>query len=182
MVFMLGLTALVGGCVRVCSLWRLRRLPVGDQLLPDLVTAAPSGLSIANVKRKTKELRFNYSAENAGVGVLELTSRIEDCDGDGVVSNDRTAIQRIFKDADGNGYFTRGNRHGVRHADRRLLRLSSEAPPLAPRRLRPLRAARFVGRARRLNGQSLLLSWRQLSHESGTSGVAGQRILRRLHS
>ena len=82
---------------------------VGDRLLPDLVTLSPSGLSIANAKRKTKELHFNYSAENAGVGVLELTSRNEDCDGDGVVSNDRTAIQRIFKDSDGNGYFTRGS-------------------------------------------------------------------------
>jgi lysyl oxidase len=107
MVFMLGLTALVAAAF-VFARSAPAPAAVGDQLLPDLVTAAPSGLSIANVKRKTKELRFNYSAENAGVGVLELTSRIEDCDGDGVVSNDRTAIQRIFKDADGNGYFTRG--------------------------------------------------------------------------
>lgn len=81
---------------------------VGDRLLPDLVTLQPSGLSIANAKRKTKELRFAYAVENAGAGVLELTSRSEDCDGDGVVSNDRTAIQRIYKDSDGNGYFTRG--------------------------------------------------------------------------
>jgi len=81
---------------------------VGDRLLPDLRTLSPSGLSIANAKRKTKDLRFDYAAENAGPGVLELTSRSEDCDGDGVVSNDRTAIQRIYKDSDGNGYFTRG--------------------------------------------------------------------------
>lgn len=81
---------------------------VGDRLLPDLVTLTPANISIGNAKRKTKELRFNYSAENAGLGALELTSRSEDCDGDGVVSNDRTAIQRIFKDSDGNGYFTRG--------------------------------------------------------------------------
>ena len=80
---------------------------VGDRLLPDLVTRSPSGLSVANAKRKTKELRFNFSA-GAGVGVLELTSRSEDCDGDKVVSNDRSAIQRIFKDSDGNGHFTRG--------------------------------------------------------------------------
>jgi len=81
---------------------------VGDRLLPDLRTLSPSGLSIANAKRKTKDLRFDYAAENAGPGALELTSRSEDCDGDGVVSNDRTAIQRIYKDSDGNGYFTRG--------------------------------------------------------------------------
>ena len=82
---------------------------VGDQLLPDLVTLSPSGLSIGNAKRKTKELRFAYSAANTGVGVLELTSTSKDCDGDGVQSNDRTATQRIFTDSDGNGYFTRNS-------------------------------------------------------------------------
>jgi len=105
--FILGLTALVAS-VLVFARSAPAPAAVGDRLLPDLVTLSPSGLSIANAKRKTKELRFNYSAENAGAGVLELTSRSEDCDGDGVVSNDRTAIQRIFKDSDGNGFFTRG--------------------------------------------------------------------------
>lgn len=81
---------------------------VGGDLLPDLVTLPPSDLQIANAKRKTKDLRFAYSAKNAHTGVLELTWKSEDCDGDGLARNDRTAVQRIFQDGDANGYFTRG--------------------------------------------------------------------------
>ena len=85
---------------------------VGEQLLPDLVPYPASDVQIANSKRKSKELRFDYSVVNAGTGVLELTWRSEDCDGDGVVRNDRTAVQRMFTDSAASssaGFFDRND-------------------------------------------------------------------------
>jgi len=111
LIWMLALAGLVLAGLMASMLGRsapATQAAIGDQLRPDLVTLPPSGLSISNAKRKTKDLRFAYSAENRGAGVLELTWKSEDCDGDGVVSNDRTATQRIYKDFNGDGYFTRG--------------------------------------------------------------------------
>ena len=61
-----------------------------------------------------KLLRFATHIGNGGAGVVELKpdppsrSAANDCDGDGDPLNDRQAFQRIFRDADGDGVFSRG--------------------------------------------------------------------------
>jgi hypothetical protein len=85
----------------------------GD-LLPDLVTVAPSNLYISTPKPKTRQLRFANTVANVHTGVLELTWASEDCDGDGKARNDRTAYQRIFADSNADGVFTRGADSGFR--------------------------------------------------------------------
>jgi hypothetical protein len=52
-------------------------------------------------------LRFSNTIANAGAGPVELKPRKDDCDGDGNPTNDRTAIQRIYRDADGDGVYRR---------------------------------------------------------------------------
>lgn len=81
-------------------------------LLPDLVTLAPSNLQISTPKPKVRQLRFANTIANAHTGVLELTWASEDCDGDGKARNDRTAYQRIFADSDSDGVFSRGTDSG----------------------------------------------------------------------
>lgn len=87
--------------------------PAGD-LLPDLVTLAPSNLQISTPKPKVRQLRFANTIANVHTGVLELTWASEDCDGDGKARNDRTAYQRIFADSNSDGVFGRGTDTGSR--------------------------------------------------------------------
>jgi Lysyl oxidase len=83
------------------------------ELLPDVVVRPITEIRI--VKRQgVRLLRFASIIGNAGVGVVELRpdtrarSASNDCDGDGDPLNDRKAFQRIYRDADGDGVFTRG--------------------------------------------------------------------------
>lgn len=76
------------------------------ELLPDLVTAPITGLSIDR-SHGHKSLRFANTIANDGLGVVELRPRRRDCDGDGSFADDRLAIQRIYVD-DGSGKFERG--------------------------------------------------------------------------
>ena len=79
----------------------------GD-LLPDLLTARPTKIYVKVTRRGRRLLRFPNEVVNVHVGPLELRPRPDDCDGDGVVRNDRTAYQRIYRDGNGDGRFTRG--------------------------------------------------------------------------
>jgi hypothetical protein len=85
----------------------------GAVLLPDVVVRPIVEIRI--VKREgVKLLRFASIIGNGGQGVVELrpdgpaASASNDCDGDGKPRNDRRAYQRVFRDADGDGVFTRG--------------------------------------------------------------------------
>ena len=79
----------------------------GERLLPDLVTLAPSQLSVETLPNRTR-LRLGNTIANQGVGPLELYGTPDpgvDCDGNGQPTNDVTTFQRVFRDDNGNGYF-----------------------------------------------------------------------------
>jgi Lysyl oxidase len=76
-------------------------------LLPNISTLQPTGLRIVRSDAGTRLLRFSNTIANVGAGPVELEPRKDDCDGDGNPANDRTAIQRIYRDADGDGIFRR---------------------------------------------------------------------------
>ena len=85
----------------------------GQALLPDVILRPLSEIRIEK-RVGVKLLRFASIIGNRGVGVVELKpdsparSADNDCDGDGDPLNDRKAFQRVFRDADGDGAFTRG--------------------------------------------------------------------------
>ena len=90
----------------------------GD-LLPDLETRLPRDREIVTARqgnRIERRLRFDNEVANVHTGPLELYPKSADCDGDGDVRNDRLAVQRIFQDADRNGYFERGKDAAAREA------------------------------------------------------------------
>ena len=86
---------------------RLDGVRVGEPLLPNISTLQPTGLRIDHSHSGTRLLRFSNSIANVGVGPVELQPRKDDCDGDGNPANDRTALQRIYRDADGDGVYRR---------------------------------------------------------------------------
>jgi hypothetical protein len=73
-------------------------------LLPNLWTRAPTGFRVDRGRTRTL-LRVTNSIVNVGAGPIELDPRKTDCNGDGDLGNDRTAIQRIYVDADGDGAY-----------------------------------------------------------------------------
>jgi hypothetical protein len=77
------------------------------ELRPDLVTLPFDGISI-QVEGGRTVLRFGNTIGNRGLGVLELRPRRRDCNGDGDLSNDRLAVQRIYEDTNASGAFERG--------------------------------------------------------------------------
>jgi len=85
----------------------------GASLLPDVIVRPLSEIRIQKAQG-VKLLRFASIIGNRGAGVVELkpdsavSSASNDCDGDGDAVNDRRAFQRVFRDADGDGVFTRG--------------------------------------------------------------------------
>ena len=83
-------------------------------LMPDLVTRTPGTIYLQVTKRGKRFVRFSNEVVNVGRGPLELRPRADDCDADGDVANDRTAYQRIYRDADRDGAFTRGVDAGFR--------------------------------------------------------------------
>jgi hypothetical protein len=84
----------------------------GAALLPDVILRPLSEIRIEK-HVGVKLLRFASVIGNRGVGVVELKpdsparSADNDCDGDGDPLNDRKAFQRVFRDGDGDGVFTR---------------------------------------------------------------------------
>ncbi len=80
----------------------------GGALLPDLRTMRRSFFHTETLPGGTRLLSFGNTVADTGTGPLELHPRIEDCDQNGNFQDDRTAYQRIFRDANDDGYFTRG--------------------------------------------------------------------------
>ena len=82
-------------------------------LLPDVILRSITEIRIEK-RVGVKLLRFASIIGNSGAGVVELKpdspsrSAANDCDGDGDPLDDRQAFQRIFRDANGDGVFTRG--------------------------------------------------------------------------
>jgi hypothetical protein len=81
----------------------------GTELLPDLVVRRASELDIRVTPSGRHRLRFTTTTANLGAGVVELAPEQGDCDQDGDLENDRTAIQRSYLDQDGNGVFDRSD-------------------------------------------------------------------------
>ncbi len=79
----------------------------GPELLPDLQGLEAQQLTVVS-GGGTRELRLSTTVANTGAGVLEIYPVAGDnCDGDGNAANDRTAFQRVYRDGDGNLFFTR---------------------------------------------------------------------------
>jgi Lysyl oxidase len=77
-----------------------------DELLPDLITLQPTDLRIVSSRAK-RRLLLSSTTANVGAGPVELQPRRRDCNGDGDPANDRLAIQRLFRDANGDGVYER---------------------------------------------------------------------------
>jgi hypothetical protein len=75
---------------------------------PNLITVAPTELSITTSATGHRQLRLTNEVGNLGSGPIELKPKKKDCDQDGHRQNDRTAIQRIYQDSDGDSIFERG--------------------------------------------------------------------------
>lgn len=54
-----------------------------------------------------RHLRLGNEIVNIHSGPLDLRPRAQDCDGNGDRTDDRTTYQRIYRDRNGDGYFTR---------------------------------------------------------------------------
>jgi hypothetical protein len=78
------------------------------ELLPDLVTRRPAKIYLQVTKRGKRLVRFSNEVVNVGIGPLELRPRADDCNGNGDLRDDRTSYQRVYRDANGDGAFTRG--------------------------------------------------------------------------
>jgi Lysyl oxidase len=79
----------------------------GRELLPDLVTGRPAKLHLQVTTVGKRFVRFSNEVDNVGIGPLELRPRADDCNGDGDLGDDRTSFQRMYRDANGDGAFTR---------------------------------------------------------------------------
>lgn len=77
-------------------------------LLPDLVTRRPATIFLQVTERGKRLVRFSNEVVNVGIGPLELRPRADDCNRNGNLRDDRTSYQRIYRDTDGDGRFTRG--------------------------------------------------------------------------
>jgi hypothetical protein len=75
------------------------------ELLPDLVVRRASNVDVEETPSGRRRLRFTTTSGNLGVGVVELEPRKDDCDGDGDLDDDRTAVQHTYLDEDGDGIF-----------------------------------------------------------------------------
>jgi hypothetical protein len=78
------------------------------ELLPDLVTRRPAKIYLQVTKRGKRLVRFSNEVVNVGIGPLELRPRADDCNGNGDLRDDRRSYQRVYRDANGDGAFTRG--------------------------------------------------------------------------
>jgi len=82
---------------------------VGAPLLPDLIVKEPERLSVLKVQRKLR-LRFDNEVGNAHTGPFELVAEDSEsnCDGGDSSPGERKVSQRVYTDANGNGFFERG--------------------------------------------------------------------------
>lgn len=72
----------------------------GGVLLPDVVPAGPTDLSIQLTPDGHRLLRFEVDMVNRGRGPVEITPVAgQDCDGDGDPANDRALVQVLYVDA-----------------------------------------------------------------------------------
>lgn len=78
------------------------------ELLPNLVTRVPGKVYLQVTPRGKRLVRFSNEVVNVGIGPLELRPRVGDCNHNGDPRDDRASWQRIYRDADGDGRFTRG--------------------------------------------------------------------------
>jgi Lysyl oxidase len=78
------------------------------ELLPDLVTRTPGKVYLQITPRGKHLVRFSNEVVNVGIGPLELRPRVGDCNRNGNPNDDRASWQRIYRDADGDGRFSRG--------------------------------------------------------------------------
>ena len=78
------------------------------ELLPDLVTRAPGKVYLQITPRGKHLVRFSNEVVNVGVGPLELRPRVGDCNRNGDSADDRASWQRIYRDGNGDGRFSRG--------------------------------------------------------------------------
>jgi Lysyl oxidase len=77
------------------------------ELLPDLVTRTPGKVYLQITPRGKHLVRFSNEVVNVGVGPLELRPRVGDCNRNDDPADDRASWQRIYRDANGDGRFTR---------------------------------------------------------------------------
>lgn len=77
------------------------------ELLPDLVTRTPGKVYLQITPRARHFVRFSNEVVNVGAGPLELRPRVGDCNHNGDPGDDRASWQRIYRDGNGNGRFTR---------------------------------------------------------------------------
>jgi lysyl oxidase len=81
------------------------------KLYPDMTplqlepNANPADVLIDHSPTGTKLLRLAFKSENAGTGPLELQPKARDCNGNGSTRDDRTAVQNIYGDTNGNGVY-----------------------------------------------------------------------------
>ena len=83
---------------------------VNAPLLPDLIVKEPERLSVLKIQNKLR-LRFDNEVGNAHTGPFELVAESgeSDCDGDSTIATgERKVSQRVYTDANGNGFFERG--------------------------------------------------------------------------
>jgi hypothetical protein len=78
---------------------------IGTELSPDLVVRRARDLDVRITPAGRHRLRFTTTTANLGAGVVELEPVRGDCDEDGDLENDRTAVQHIYVDEDGNGIY-----------------------------------------------------------------------------
>jgi hypothetical protein len=78
------------------------------ELLPDLVTRTPGKVYLQITPRAKHFVRFSNEVVNVGVGPLELRPRVGDCNRNGDPADDRASWQRVYRDGNGDGRFTRG--------------------------------------------------------------------------
>ena len=78
------------------------------ELLPDLVTRTPGKVYLQITPRGRHFVRFSNEVVNVGAGPLELRPRVGDCNHNGDPADDRASWQRIYRDGNGDGRFTRG--------------------------------------------------------------------------
>jgi hypothetical protein len=78
------------------------------ELLPDLVTRTPGKVYLQITPRGRHFVRFSNEVLNVGAGPLELRPRVGDCNRNGDPADDRASWQRIYRDGNGDGRFTRG--------------------------------------------------------------------------
>jgi hypothetical protein len=77
----------------------------GSELLPDLLVRRATDLDVRITPSGRHRLRFTTTTANVGTGVVELEPVKDDCNEDGDVENDRSAVQHVYLDEDGNGVF-----------------------------------------------------------------------------